>query len=68
VEFFVEFIENFQCNFVQIKGGRKSGKRFPEGETEESEVPVHGLGMAQAQSCIDQVVVDHFNHLLDIFY
>jgi hypothetical protein len=67
VEFFVEFIENLECNFVQIQGGRKSGESFLEGEAEESVISVHGFGVAHAQSRKDQVIVDHFDHLLNLF-
>jgi hypothetical protein len=68
VELFVEFIENLDRNFVQIQGGRKSGECFLECEAEESVIPVHGFGVAHAQSRKNQVIVDDFDHFLNLLY
>lgn len=68
VVFFVKFIENLECNFVQIQGRRKSGECFLEREAEKSVISVHGFGVAHAQSRKDQVIVDDFDHLLNLFY
>ncbi len=68
VEFFVEFIEYLDWNFIQIQRWRKSGECLFKCEAEESVIPVHGFGVAHAQSRKNQVIVDDFDHLSNLFY